>query len=289
MHPILFEVFGRQIYTYGLFIVIGAVAAWFLLRLLVGKENKDMPNAFFICVCGGLIGAFALRPLMKIPEVILHWERFRQMPVEMFFAYFFGEIVFYGGLIGGATAMLLFCRRFKIPVLPMVDLFAPALALAHGIGRIGCFMGGCCYGIPVSPSHPFAVVFQPAPTAAPPTTAPIIIAAPIGVPLLGTQLIEAACLILLAAILAIIYKKTTRAGLTVCLYGLLYSVLRFVLEFYRGDMIRGVYGWFSTSQYISIALFAVSLTLLIVRQVKTKNRPPSHTYRKNREKKKELQ
>jgi len=263
MHPVLFEIFGRQIYTYGFFIVIGAVAAWLLLRLLAGKENKDVSPGFFMCVCGGLIGALALRPLMKIPEVILHWEQFRQMPVEVFFAYFFGEIVFYGGLIGGVTALLLFCRRFKIPVLPMSDLFAPALALAHGIGRIGCYMGGCCYGIPVSPTHPFAVVFSPSPAAAPLTAAPIVIAAPIGVPLLGIQLIEAACLILLAAILAITYKKTTRAGLTVCLYGLLYSVLRFVLEFYRGDMIRGVYGWFSTSQYISIALFAVSLALLI--------------------------
>jgi len=278
MHPILFEVFGQQIYAYGLFIVIGVVAAWYLLRLLVGKENKDISLGFFICICGGIIGAFALRPLMKIPEVILHWERFRQMPLEVFFAYFFGEIVFYGGLIGGVTAMLLFCRRFKIPALPMADLFAPALALSHGIGRIGCFMGGCCYGIPVSPSHPFAVVFRPTPiamptpTATPLTTAPIVTAAPIGVPLLGTQLIEAACLILLAALLAIIYKKTAKAGLTVCLYGLLYSVLRFVLEFYRGDIMRGVYGWLSTSQYISIALFAMSLALL-TRQVRQKTGP----------------
>ena len=256
MHPILFEVYGRQITSYGLFMISGAVAAWFFIRLLAGPEgrkNGDISLAFLMCICGGLVGVFSLRPLMKIPEVIIHWEHFRQMPVEAFFSYVFGELVFYGGLAGGVTAMLLFCRAHKIPVLPMADLFAPALAAAHGIGRIGCFLGGCCYGVTVSPSHPFAIVFPPASLSAPP-----------GVPLLGIQLIEAAGLFMLAAVLAAIYKKTTVTGLTVCIYGMLYSILRFVLEFYRGDTARGVYGLFSTSQYISAALFILSTILICI-------------------------
>jgi len=252
MHAVLFEVFGRQISTYGLFIIIGAAAAWGMVKMLDNKKDKDIPLVFLICICGGLIGAFLLRPITRIPEIIMNWEQIRQIPFRVFVIYFFGDIVFYGGFIGGVAAMIIYCRIYKIPTLPVADLFAPALAVAHGFGRIGCFFGGCCYGISIDGSHRFAVIFPPASTGA-----------PAGVPLLATQLIEAACLFVIAAILAIAYKKTTVTGLTACLYGILYSVLRFVLEFYRGDPARGIYGWFSTSQYISIALFAVSVVLLV--------------------------
>jgi len=252
MHPVLFEFFGRQIGTYSLFMILGAAVAWFIIRILMKKKDKDIPLVFLICICGGFIGAFLLRPITRIPQLIMNWEQLRHLPPEVFASLFFGEIVYYGGFIGGVIAMLLFCRQYKIPALPVADLFVPALAVAHGIGRVGCFFGGCCHGIQVDSSHPFAVVFPPA-----------SIVAPSGVPLLATQLIEAACLFVIAIFLVIAYKKTAGTGLTACLYGILYPVLRFILEFYRGDQARGIYGPFSTSQYISIALFAVSVVLLV--------------------------
>ena len=257
MYPFLFEILGRPISTYGLFMILGAVAAWFLVRLLGGKD-RDIPLVFLICICGGLIGAFLLRPITRIPEIFINWEHIRQLPPGWIFPYLFGEIVFYGGLIGGVVAMLLYCRRFNIPVLPIADLFAPALALAHSFGRVGCFFGGCCYGIPVSALHPFAVIYPH----------PITGQAH---PRLAIQLIEAACLLILAVILVIIYKKTAGKGLAVSFYGILYSALRFVIEFYRGDIARGVYGPFSTSQYISIALFIVSVVMLclVIRRKQT--------------------
>jgi phosphatidylglycerol:prolipoprotein diacylglycerol transferase len=193
---------------------------------------------------------------------MMNWEQLRHLPPEVFASLVFGEIVYYGGFIGGVIAMLLYCRQYKVPVQPVADLFAPALAAAHGIGRVGCFFGGCCHGIPVNSSHPFAVVFPPS-----------YIVAPTGVPLLATQLIEAVCLFIIAVILAIAYKKTAGTGLTACLYGILYSILRFILEFYRGDPARGIYGPFSTSQYISIALFAVSAILITL--VLKRMRPPT--------------
>jgi len=247
VHPVLFEIFGRQIGTYGLFMILGAVSAWFLIRFLAGKEDKDMPLVFLISIAGGIVGTFMLRPITRIPEIIMNWEYFRQMPIEVFFSRIFGEIVFYGALIGGVIAMVLFCRGFKMPILPYADLFAPGLALAHGFGRVGCFFGGCCFGIPISPISAFAVVFPAHSAGAPP-----------GIPLLAIQLIEAGSLFIITAILVLVYKKTAGSGLTVCLYGALYSVLRFILEFFRGDLVRGVYGGLSTSQYISIAVFIVS-------------------------------
>ena len=254
MHPILFEILGRPIATYGLFMIIGALAAWFLVRLLGGKKDMHVPMAFLICICGGLVGMVLLRPITRIPEIIIRWDVIRTLPFEVAVYYIFGEMVFYGGLIGGTIALLIYCKGYKLPVLPMADLFAPATAVAHAFGRIGCFFGGCCYGIHVDASHPFAVVF--------PDTG--LGAVPYGVPLLATQLIEAACLFTIAAILSVIYKKTTLKGLTLCMYGVLYSILRFVLEYFRGDPIRGVYGPFSTSQYISIAIFIICTTLLCI-------------------------
>jgi len=253
MYPILFEVFGRPVGTYGIFMLLGAVAAWFLVKLLDKTKNKDVPLVFLMCICGGFIGAFLLRPITKIPELIINWEYFQQMPYEAVITFLFGEIVFYGGLIGGVIAMLLFCRKYSIRVLPMVDLFAPALAVAHGFGRLGCFFGGCCYGIQVHPSHPFAAIYPPISTIT-----------PAGIPLLATQLIEATSLFVIAVILVFVYKKTAGTGLAVCTYGILYSILRFTLEFYRGDAARGVYGWFSTSQYISMVLFAASIVFLML-------------------------
>jgi len=251
MYPILFEVFGRPVGTYGLLLVVGAFAAWGLIKLLAGKGDKDVTLIYLMCICGAMIGAVSLRPITKIPEIIINWEQFSQLTVREFINTVFGQIVFYGGFIGGLVAMILYCRGFKIPLIPTADLFAPALPLAHGIGRIGCFFGGCCYGKQVDASHPFAVIFPQS-----------SLGAPSGVPLLATQLIEAACLFIIAAILIIVYKKTAGTGLTVCLYGILYSILRFTLEFFRGDLVRGVYGPFSTSQYISIALFIVSVVFI---------------------------
>jgi len=263
MHPVLFEVFGRQIGTYSLFMILGAVAAWFTIKVLGKRKDADISLIFLFCICGGLVGAFLLRPITRIPEILMNWEQLRHLPPDVFASMVFGEVVFYGGFIGGVIALLLYCRKYKVPVRPVVDLFAPALAIAHAFGRVGCFFGGCCYGAPVSSSHPFSVVFPPFP-----------IAAPAGVPLLATQLIEATCLLVIAIILAVVYKKTAGTGLTACLYGLLYSILRFFLEFYRGDPVRGIYGPFSTSQYISIVLFATSVILLVLLLKKRRQNHP---------------
>jgi len=261
MYPVLFTVFGIPIGTYGVLVVTGAAVAWFLIRLLGDKKDKDIELVFFVCICGGFVGAFLLRPLTKLPEVLLNWSYFRLLPVHEFFSFMFGEIVFYGGLIGGIIAMLLFCKGFGIPVLPIADLFATALPVAHAFGRAGCFFGGCCYGIPVGMSNPFGVVFPPDNHLHGVVTAGGMVN---NSPVLAIQLIEAFCLLILAVVLIFVYKKSKIHGFTVCLYGIIYSVLRFSLEFFRGDARRGIYGLFSTSQYISMVLFVASFVLLIM-------------------------
>jgi len=258
------NIFGNVIPTYGILMVVGGFAAW-LVVMALAKAKKMVPSsdanlAYLIGICGGIVGAVSLRPIMKIIEVALRWNRYDFASASDFFSYVFGEIVFYGGFIGGLIAILIFCYKFKIKIIPLFDIFAPALALAHAIGRVGCIFGGCCYGIAVSPTHPFSFIY-------PPTS----LGAPHGIPLLAVPLIEAVFLFALAIALATVYLVRKKPGLGASIYLLVYPIGRFILEYFRGDIVRGNYWMFTTSQIISILvfIFGVIYFIRITRNVKT--------------------
>jgi phosphatidylglycerol:prolipoprotein diacylglycerol transferase len=255
LYPYL-NLFGRAIPTYGLLLVFGAVAAWLMIWVLARAKRTytgDVPLVFLLGLCGAMVGAVALRPLMKIVEVALAWEQYRAVSAEALLGYVFGEVVFYGGLLGGAAGIVLFCRKFRLKTLPLLDLFAPGVALAHAVGRVGCFLAGCCYGVEVPRGSRFSVVYPAASLGAPPD-----------VPRLAVPLIEAAFLLLLSAALVAVYWRGRRAGLCVTVYAAAYAAERFVLEFYRGDLLRGQYGGLSTSQYISVGLFVCAAVFFIL-------------------------
>jgi len=260
MHPFVeFSIFRFP--TYGLMMMAGVGAVFGLVSILCGKlfsrkRKADRMDTLLTCaiiLLGAMLGAIMLRPIMKIPEVIFRWGYFSQIPISETLSYVFGEIVFYGGLIGGAAAAVIFCRKYRIPILPTLDAIAPAVPLGHAFGRVGCLMAGCCYGMEVNYDHPFAVIYPE-----------ISLAAPPGIPLLALQAIEAGSLFFISMIVVTSYVTTRTKGLCLGLYLALYSILRFNLEFFRGDPIRGLYGPFSTSQYISIAIFIISVTLICI-------------------------
>ena len=119
--------------------------------------------------------------------------------------------------------------------------------LVHAFGRVGCFFAGCCYGMPVEWGH---VYEQPAGNT------------PLGVPLLPIQLIESACLIVLfAAQIILLFRFTQKKLVSTYFYMLSYPVVRFTLEFFRGDAERGKL-FFSTSQWISILVFVTAIILI---------------------------
>ena len=254
MHPFI-HFFGRAIPVYGLLLVLGGFVAWLTLIVLSKKkcliQKSDVSLVYLIAVCGGVAGAVSLRPIIRIFQVLPSWEHYASMPLGELANYVTGEIVFYGGFIGGLIAVVLFCKSYKIKMIPVFDLGAPALAVAHGIGRIGCFFGGCCYGIKVHENHPLAIVYPANSLSAPP-----------GVPLLAVPLIEAAFLMCLAVVLSAIYIKSNRIGQAAATYLLAYSIARFLLEFLRGDIVRGNYWLLSTSQFISIGVLIFGLTLI---------------------------
>ncbi|MCL2694707.1 MAG: prolipoprotein diacylglyceryl transferase [Clostridiales bacterium] len=261
MHPI-FYVFGLELPAYGLSLIFGALAAYGLGVFLARKKGdalvrENFSYIFLIAIGAALAGAFLFRPLTKIVEVAIHWNAAKHWTAEALVYYLFGEMVFYGGVIGGFLGILFFCRKFHIPLLPMLDVAAAPLALGHALGRIGCLMGGCCYGQEVCAAHPFAIVYPEVSLGAPPN-----------VPLLAVPLLEAVFLVILAIALALLFVRARQRGLTVAVYLLAYSVWRFVLEFFRGDAVRGVYAGLSTSQYVSLALFlfGIGVILYIVRK-----------------------
>jgi phosphatidylglycerol:prolipoprotein diacylglycerol transferase len=162
--------------------------------------------------------------------------------------------VFYGGLILAVLVSLWYLQRHKLPLWSMCDIFAPAIALGHVVGRLGCFFAGCCYGRPTS--LPWGVTFHD-PFAA------SYVGTPLGVSLHPTQLYEAGAELLILGVLLVTEKRgRSFPGRTFWAYMLLYGISRFVIEFFRGDE-RGMILGLSTSQFISVVLVPLSLAMLV--------------------------
>lgn len=248
MHNDLFSIGPFTVHTYGLMIAIGILAAYLTARYRAKRLNIDSSRIDLLAVwilLGGILGAKILywftqmKNIMQSPAILLNITE---------------GFVVYGGIIGGILTGYLYCRKKQLACLQYFDLLIPSVALAQGFGRIGCFMAGCCYGIETRGA--WGVVF------------PSSSLAPGGVHLIPTQLISSGLDFLLFAILIFYAKRKKSDGQVTALYLILYSAGRFILEFFRGDLVRGSVGILSTSQFISIFLFIIGCMLFIVRRYK---------------------
>lgn len=168
-----------------------------------------------------------------------------------------GGFVFYGGLIGAVIAVYIYSRQFKVAFKELLLTMIPVIPLIHTFGRIGCLGAGCCYGMEY---HGFGnIVFHNS------------MFAPNGVELFPMQIVESICNLIIFAIILITYTKHVGTYKTVGLYLILYSVTRFVLEFFRGYLIRGHLFSISTSQWISIILFVIAIAIFVLEWKKKKN------------------
>lgn len=265
MHPFI-EVFGRQLPVYGLITVVGVGVAMLYLflsnRSLKGRggiPGEDLLNLVIMALVGALVGAKLLYIITIIPLLVQNWAALMAEP-GVLLELLLGGLVFYGGFIGGLLAVVWYCRKYKLPLGDTTALITPAVPLFHVFGRIGCFMAGCCWGTEVE----WGVVFHQS------------VGAPNGVPLLPLQLIEAGANLIIFVVLALLLRRMRRRFLLLPLYVLLYGALRFVLEFFRGDKIRGV-ALLSTSQWISLALIAAVVILYFVKWRKTAPPPVTET------------
>jgi phosphatidylglycerol---prolipoprotein diacylglyceryl transferase len=197
-------------------------------------------------IISALVGA-------KLLLLVTDFQTFRRDPRELLTLARSGG-VFYGGLILAVTVALVYIRRVGLPLWTTCDVFAPGIALGHVIGRFGCLFAGCCYGKPTT--MPWGITFTDPYAAS-------YVGTPLGIPLHPTQLYEAAAeLVILLLLLGTERKGRYFPGRTFWLYMLLYSISRFIIEFYRGDE-RGAVGIFSTSQFISIVLAPLAVGMLV--------------------------
>ncbi len=265
MYPII-HILGRDISTYSICALVGvlAVFAWvyFLPKHRKTIVKEDAIIAGLISAIGVIVGGHLLYAITNIPyicNVISHYsnfESFWQFVQYLFIA--FGGQVFYGGMLGGLLTGYIYLRARKMNVSEYSDLFAPAIPLFHTFGRIGCFLGGCCYGVEWEHGITYTRSLD---------------AAANGVPRLPIQLIESGFNLLLFAMLAFFFVKGIQRGRLMLIYLMTYAAARYVFECFRGDLIRGIWLGLSTSQWISLIIVLCVMLYMVISGGRKSARP----------------
>lgn len=242
------SILERTVPTYGILGFIGITVAIcfgiFYFSKFYDIKKEDIFYAAMFAMIGIGIGAKLLYIITILPDLIqnfdiLDWKTLIPRLLQ-------GGFVFYGGLIGGVCGLLVYSKVFKISFKKLCMILIPVVPIFHSIGRMGCLLAGCCYGMEYNGFG--SITFYNSELA------------PIGVPLFPIQIVESICNLIIFMIILITYKKFKGTYKTIALYSILYSIVRFILEFFRGDTERGII-ILSTSQWISIVLFIVGIVL----------------------------
>lgn len=251
MYPILVKLGPVTLYSYGVMLAVAFLVSLGLARRAARRlppalraiSAEQLADLITLSLLGGIVGG-------RLFYVMLSWKVFVESPAELL-AIWHGGLVWYGGFLGGVLAAWLYVRAQRLRFLRVGDQVVPFLALGHAIGRIGCFLNGCCFGDPTNAWC--GVVFPGAST-----------------PVLPTQLFEALGLFVLFLILRRLQEPAMlrRPGRLLGWYVAGYAGWRFLLEFIRGDQTPWWMG-LTLQQLISLILLVVGLSLL--------GRPPRRT------------
>ncbi len=253
MHPVLFHIGSFPIPTYGVLTAAAYLLAigWLATRRRrMGLKEDEFWSLIYWIFFGAIAGG-------KLLYLALEWHEYPSEGLELLQNFRYG-FVFYGGLLGGTLAAAWALRHFHGDRWKVADYCATALPLGHWIGRLGCLSAGCCYGR--STQVPWAIVFPGAPmTVIPPRFW--------GIPIHPTQLYEAGtelatALFLMFIILPRIERGSLKPGTSFWAYLFIYSLFRFINEFYRGDDRGGFWMSLSVSQWIALLLMAGSALAL---------------------------
>jgi phosphatidylglycerol---prolipoprotein diacylglyceryl transferase len=244
MYPEIFHL--SFLHTYGVLVAIAFLTALWMAGKLgkaAGLDAEAVTNLGIYCGLAAIVGAKVMMFIVELP-------RYAEHPGDIFtMETLQSGGVFYGGLIAALGVAWWHMRKTKLPPLQTADVFAPAIALGHGIGRLGCFSAGCCWG---RECHlPWAVTFtNPA--------ANEITGVPLGRPLHPTQLYESFAEFLIFAVLYWRVRRGHARGEIIGLYLLMYGAVRFTVEFFRVHEQGNLWGGpLDTSQWISVGLCAV--------------------------------
>lgn len=244
MHPIAFQIGSLTIRWYGVMAALGFLTAMFLLEFnrRFAKVSKDQCSTLlFIAMITGILGA-------RIFYVVQFFHQYKHdlwsvIRIDQ------GGLVFYGGFLLALFSVVFYCKMKSLDIIRILDIFVPALTAAHGLGRIGCFLNGCCYGRATDAWWG--------------VTAPVgshLAAAAGNMPIHPVQLLEAGENFLLCILYCWMLRKVKR-GVVISTYLLLYGILRFANETLRGDNV--LYGGLTPAQWIGILLGTAGAGLLI--------------------------
>ena len=267
MDRMLLEFGSISITWYGFTMAGGFLTCMFIWAKLApydGREKEVSSTiAFWVMFCG-ILGA-------RLAYVIADWGHYAGHPQEIFQVWE-GGVIYYGGFIGASLSIIVLSiiNRDK-GKLSFYDLAITPIPLGHALGRFGCYMNGCCYGSPTE--GPFGVSY---PRGSFPYTdqlqAELIGAdAMKSLPVYPVQLFEAGLNVLLFAVLFYIFNRRTRNGTNLAIYLMSYPIIRFSMEFMRGDARQTLGGSeLHIAQAISISLFIAGIIIWIKRPKRDK-------------------
>lgn len=254
MYPILIKIGPITIHTYGFLLAVGVLVAIILIQIWGKKENinrETLTNFLFYTFLIALLGAKLFLFVTEIKFYLSNPGKIKNLITS--------AGTFYGGLICGGLFAAWYIKKHKLVFRQLTDIMVPAVALAHFFGRLGCFFAGCCWGREAE-GCAIAVQF---------TDSRATTGVPMHTHLYPTQLIEAVLNLLNFVVLFILLKKRKFMGQVFAVYIFNYSLIRFCVEFFRGDPDRGyVFGGthapftsLSVPQLISIIGFILAIIL----------------------------
>ena len=246
MHPVLLNIGNFNLYTYGLFVALGFMTAVWVSQKNAATHDispQAVTDIFFVILVSALFGA-------RLLYVLINFNNYKDNWLDIF-KIWNGGLVFFGGFLGAVIASFIYMKMQNFNTWKTADLLSPGVALGHALGRLGCFFAGCCYGKICD--LPFAIKF----------TNPESLA-PLEVYLHPTQIYSVLSNFILFFILMGIQKKKKFNGMVFLTYIMLYSLFRFIIEFFRGDF-RGnfIFDSISMSQGIGLMVFFIALIILI--------------------------
>ena len=244
MNRVAFELFGREVYWYGILFAGGFIAAvihWSKLGKREGRPPELASDLALWLMIGGVVGA-------RIAYIIANYPIYTADPMEILRVWN-GGLVYYGGLIGGTALTIFMLKRRNENLLKTGDFIFTALPLGHAFGRLGCHFNGCCHG--GATDFFWGVLYNKDPEN----------------PLFNhlvhpTQLLEVSFNIVLYVVLLKLYLKNKTPGRIMAIYLLTYPIFRFAVEYLRGDG-RLTTGPFDAAQYMSMVLLTIGIILWV--------------------------
>jgi len=263
------ELAGHPIYWYGVMVALGFLAGYAVMYWRAGRltfPRERLSDLVMAAMIGGVGGA-------RLWFVVMHWDIYGQ-DLARIVRIDEGGLVFYGGFLGAALAMVWWSRLFKLSVSTVADMAAVGLPLGHAFGRVGCLLNGCCFGKPTS--MPFGVAYErqmfpgvwemqlDQGLISPERLPELMDAATMrlyALPVMPVQALLGLGNLLVAGILLGVAPHWRQPGRLFALFMVLYPVNRFIWEFWRGDYATRPLG-LTPAQWVSLVILPVGLYLL---------------------------